>query len=95
MSCGGVSAAQPANSLEGDAAAADAFVRAKVPELANATLESYTTQVVAGARYGFKYAGYPDVVYVWVKAWENFMQITLHDGTEIVNNPVVIAVQQP
>lgn len=85
MLAGGVSAPQPAANLEGDAAAADAFVRSKVPELANATLESYTTQVVAGAKYGFTYAGYPGVVFVWVKAWENFMQITLPDGT-VINN---------
>lgn len=85
MLCGGVGAPQAANSLEGEAAAADAFVRAKVPELANATLESYTTQVVAGSKFGFTYTGYPGVVSVWVKGWENFMQITLPDGTEISN----------
>lgn len=95
MICGGVSAPQPAVNLEGDAADADTFVRAKVPELTNATLESYTTQVVAGAKYGFTYTGYEGVVYVWVKAWENFKQITLPNGTEIVNDPVVVAVQQP
>lgn len=86
MLCGGVGAPQAANSLDADATAADAFVRSKVPELANATLESYTTQVVAGTNYGFTYAGYPGVVTVWSKPWENFLQITLPNGTVIANN---------
>jgi hypothetical protein len=85
MFCGGIEPPKTAADLNGDGQAADTFVRAKVPELANATLESFTTQVVAGAKYRFTYAGYPGEVEVWVKSWENFMEITLPDGTKISN----------
>ncbi len=83
--CGGIGAPNPGVTLEGDGVAADAFVRAKVPALANATLESFTTQVVAGVNYRFTYGGYEGEVEVWVKSWENFMQITLPNGTKISN----------
>ena len=55
---GGIGGAQLAGSLEGEGLAADAFVRASVPEVATAALVSYSTQVVAGTLYRFTYAGY-------------------------------------
>jgi hypothetical protein len=83
MLCGGVGAPTNGAGLEGDGIAADAFVRAKVPELANATLLSFRTQVVAGTNYYFTYGGYEGEVQVWSKTWENFLQITLPNGTVI------------
>jgi len=83
MLCGGVGAPSNGTALEGDGLAADAFVRAKVPALANAALVSFRTQVVAGTNYYFTYGGYEGEVQVWSKSWENFLQITLPDGTII------------
>lgn len=83
---GGIGGAQLAGSLEGEGLAADAFVRASVPEVATAALVSYTTQVVAGTLYRFTYAGYEGEIQVWSQSWNNgFLKITLPNGTEIAN----------
>lgn len=70
-----------------DAKRADDFVRAKVPEVANAELLSYTTQVVAGTLYRFKYAGYKaGDIQVLSQQWnKEFLEITLPDGKVITN----------
>lgn len=83
---GGIGETQLVGNLEGDGLAADAFVRASVPEVATAALTSFTTQVVAGTLYRFTYAGYEGEIQVWSQSWNNgFLKITLPNGTEIAN----------
>jgi uncharacterized protein YcfJ len=82
---GGIGGGQAGNALEGDGLAADAFVRAKVPALTNATLVSFRTQVVAGTNFFFTYEGHEGEVRVWSQTWTGLLQITLPDGTVISN----------
>jgi hypothetical protein len=75
----------PANlSEEGNAALN--FVRQRVPEVANANLLSFTSQIVQGTNYSFTFQDYEGVIQVWAKSWENnFLEITLPNGTAISN----------
>jgi hypothetical protein len=83
MLCGGIGNPQTSNELTPEAAACDAFVKEKVPELANSHLHSWNVQVVAGSLYRFTYHGYEGEIKVWDKPWENFRQITLPNGNTI------------
>ena len=94
MLCGGISHAHGSHELTAEAGAADAFVKQKVPELAESHLHSWSVQVVAGSLYRFTYHGYEGEIEVWDKPWENFRQIKLPNGTTIQNDPA-IAVEQP
>jgi hypothetical protein len=83
---GAPSGAQSPANLSEEGNAALNFVRQRVPEVANANLVSFTSQIVQGTNYSFTFQDYEGVIQVWAKSWENnFLEITLPNGTAISN----------
>ena len=83
--CGVATLPKPGNELDEHGKEADAFVRARVPELAHSTLIEFSTQVVAGTNYSFTYGGYEGEVRVFSQPWTHTLKITLPNGTVISN----------
>lgn len=74
---GGVNPQPDPNTVDGFPAV-DTYVRQEHPELAGAVVKTLSTQVVAGVNYYITYENASTIytAVVWVKSWENFMQIT-------------------